>query len=692
MDAPVTSRLARLALRGPRRIVALVAVAVCVAAPVGLTAFDALDPYVFEDPGTESARAAQAIEEATGARADGGVIVLVEGGRGRVDEVARVVERDPDVRAVSGSPSWIARDGASTYLVAFVRPDAEGSDVSERLTAAFAGERDVTLGGTLVADHQIAEQSEQDLRRAELLAFPLLFVLTLLFFRSLVAAALPLLLGAIAIVGALAALRLLHEVAGLSVLSINAVTGIGLGLAIDYSLFIVSRFREELARGHPTPAALHRTLLSAGRTVLFSSLTVACAMASLLLFPQQFLYSMGIGGIAVALLSATGALLVLPAVLALLGPRVNALAPAWLQRSRRAIDLPDREGRWYRLSRWVTRRPVLVAVLASAVLIVAALPLLRMEFVPGDAGVLADDRSAGVVDRAIAAGFPPGFADSMVVQLDGRPGAAVTEYRDALAAVPGVAAVSAPATAGDDVTRIDVVSGVGRYTPAAKDLVRAIRAVDAPFPARVGGIAAAQVDEERSVARHLPAATLVLVVSTGVLLFLLTGSVVLPIKALVMNLLSVSVGLSALVLVFQDGRFEDALSYTSQGGILIPMAVMIAFTAFGLSTDYGVFTLSRIREAHAAGADNDEAVALGMERTGRIVTSAALLFAVAMGALVTGALIGVKETGVGIAVAVLVDATLVRAFLVPSLMALLGDRNWWAPRRLRALAPLRQEG
>jgi RND superfamily putative drug exporter len=664
----------------PKLVLAIAVLAVCVGAPVGMTAFDALDPYVFQDPGTESAKAAERIEAASGARADGGVIALVRPApRARVEEVARTIARDGDVAGVrtpfrGGSPTWAARDRRAAYVVAFLRPDADDGDVAERLAAAFASQPDVILGGVAVADHQIADQSERDLQRGELIAFPLLLVLTLLFFRSVVAAVLPLVLGAISIVGALCALRLLHEVVGLSVLSINVVTGVGLGLAIDYSLFIVSRFREELAAGRDSAGALQRTLATAGRTVLFSSLTVACAMASLLVFPQQFLYSMGIGGIAVALLSAAGALVVLPAVLALLGHRVNALAPAWLQRSRR--DLPDRDGRWYRLSRWVTRRPLPVALATGLLLALAALPLTRIEFVPGDAGVLPDSRSAGVVDRAIAAGFPPGFADSIVVQIDGAP-AGLAAYRERLAATPGVASVSRPTPVGRDVTRIDVVSGVGRYTPEAKDLVRELRAVDAPFTVRMGGIAAAEVDEERSVARRLPLGALALVLTTGALLFALTRSVILPLKSLVMNLLSVSAGLGALVLVFQDGRFEEVLGYTSQGGVLIGVAVMVAFTAFGLSTDYGVFTMSRMKEAHDAGAGNEEAIALGMERTGRIVTSAALLFAVAMGALVTGALIGVKETGVGIAVAVLVDATIVRAFLVPSLMAMLGDRNWW---------------
>lgn len=694
------SRLARLVLERPARILVVAMIAVGVAAPVGITSFDALDPYVFDTPGSESAKVAGGIEEASGVRADGGVIALVRtparttGGQARIGEVAAKLTRDPDIKQVQtpfegGAPSWISRRGDSAYLVAYVRPDADGEELTQRLSEAFAGLSDVVLGGTVIADDQIAAQTEQDSKRAELFAFPLLFVLTLLFFRSLVAAALPLLLGAISVVGSLFAMRVLHEGVALSVLSINVVTALGLGLAIDYSLFVISRFREELARGLRTPAALRRTLTTTGRTIIFSGLTVSCAMATLLVFPQQFLYSVGIGGITVALFSACAALLVLPACLALLGERVNALAPGWMRRSREAVDLPDRQGRWYRFSRWQMRHPLPVALVAVTVLALAALPAARMEFVPAGASVLPESKSAAVVEREIATGFEPGFADSIVVLLEGTISGLgadqLADYAGRLASLDGVAAVSEPTVVGDKMVRLDLFPTVKRHSSAAKDLVREIRSLDGPLGTQVGGVAAAQIDDEDSVARHLPFALLILVVSITLLLLLLTSSVVLPVKMLVMNALSVSAGLGALVLVFQDGRFEQLLGYSSQGGLQIGIAVLVVFSAFGLATDYGVFTISRMRSAHDAGLPNDEAVSLGMERTGRIVTSAALLFAVAAGSLVTGALVGVKETGVGIAVAVLVDAFIVRTLLVPSLMALLGDRNWWLPQRLHGM-------
>ena len=418
--------------------------------------------------------------------------------------------------------------------------------------------------------------------------------------------------------------------------------------------------------------------------MVFSGLTVACAMAAMLVMPHQFLYSMGLGGIFVSLLAASAALLVLPAILALLGERVNALAPRWLQRSRSAVDLPDREGRWYRFSAWVMRHAALVAVTSSALLVLMALPVLRIAFVPADAALLQDEQSAGVVDTTIAREFAADPAYPVIVRF-GAPAserARVEGFRESLRALPGVADVSPPTPAGP-ATRIDVIPEGGRYSDSSRELVARIRGSLASAPVQVGGIAASAVDEERSVADHLPLGIGIIVVTTLVLLFAMTRSVILPFKALLMNVLSIAAAMGLLVLVFQDGRLHELFDFDVSGGILIGIAVLIVVTAFGLSTDYGVFALSRVREGIDRGLSNEEAVSLGLERTGRILTSAALLFSVATGALVTGTLIGVKETGFGVSVAVLIDATIVRALLVPALMALLGSLNWWAPRGLR---------
>jgi RND superfamily putative drug exporter len=711
----LASRLAGVSIRAPKRVLVVSGIAILVGAPLALTAFDALDPYEFKDPGSDSARATEALEEVTGVRADGTVIALVEdlalrsGDPRDLESHRRMNEVADELREVDGieqvvtpwnppQPAWIATDRDSAFLVGLVDADADSSDIAPAAEEKLGDEDDVELGGVVMADEQIADQAEQDLRTAEMLAFPLLLLLSLLFFRSLVAAALPLVLGGIAIVGALAAMRVIHEVEPLTVLAINVVTGLGLGLAIDYSLFILARYREELAKGAATADALQRSLSTSGRAVTFSGITVAAAMASLLVFPQQFLYSVAISGMAIALLCALVALVVLPALLALLGDRVNALAPAWLQRSAKAVDLPDTKGRWYRFSHWVMRHPATIAVVSAAVLIVLALPALGIRFVPDDASLLPEEQSAGLVDRRLESDFPldtqyPIIAQWVSEDPDAPPPPAVAAYKEQTLALDGVEAIAGPMVVGEDIVRMDVFSEVGRATPEARELVDEVRAINSPVEGgvRIGGLTASEIDEERSVRDKLPLAAAILLGATLIALFLMTGSVLLPLKALVMNLLTLGATLGLMVLVFQDGRLEDLFGFESEGGISIAIAVLVVVAGFGLSTDYGVFSLSRIRELRDRGEPNDEAVALGAERTGRLITSAALLFAVAMGALVTGSLIGVKETGFGLACAVLIDSFIVRSLLVPSLMALLGNRNWWAPGWLKRYA-LEPEG
>ena len=701
--APLAARLAGGSVRSPKRALLVSGVALLVAAPLGMTAFDSLDPYEFQDPGTDSAKASEALEDVTGVRADGTVIALVDGparsdaGHRRVKEVGAELAEVDGIESVltpwgPPQPSWIANDGQSAFVLGFVDAEADSADVAPAAEATFEDADDVQLGGVVIADEQISVQAEEDLRRAELIAFPLLLLLSLIFFRGLVAAALPLVLGGVAIVASLALMRLMHEAVPLTVLSINVVTGLGLGLAIDYSLFVLSRYREELARGLDTSAALMRTLSTAGRAVTFSAITVACAMASLLVFPQQFLYSVAIGGVAVTLFCALAALVVLPAVLALLGDRINALSPSWLQRSSKSADKPDEQGGWYRWSQWVMRHPGSVAILSAAVLIALALPVFGARFVPDDASLLPDEKSAGAVDSGLASEFSPDPQYPIITQWvsadpGGPPPPWVLKYREDALALDGVEAVSPPALVGENVVRMDVFSGVGRATPETRKLVDEVRLLDSPPEAgvRVGGLAASQIDEEVSVTDRLPFAIAILIVSITVALFTMTGSLILPLKALLMNVLTLGATLGLMTLVFQDGNLEGLFSFESFGGIQIGILVLVVVAGFGLSTDYGVFSLSRMREIHDSGSTNEEAVALGLERTGRLISSAALLFAVAMGALITGSLIGVKETGFGLAAAVIIDSTIVRACLVPALMKLLGERNWWAPKSLRRM-------
>jgi RND superfamily putative drug exporter len=470
------------------------------------------------------------------------------------------------------------------------------------------------------------------------------------------------------------------------VFSLNLVTGLGLGLAIDYSLFMVSRYREEAVTSGFGLETLRRTLQTAGRTILFSSLTVAAALASLAIFPQRFLYSMGIAGALTALVAATLALVVLPALLTVLGPRVNALAPKRLQRAAGRDARPAQSGGWYRLSRFVMRRPGRVAVLCTALLIALGIPFTGIKFVSVTTSLLPHSTSARQVDDTLAHAFPPNRTSPVEVVVGAPANSPQVKALSArISRLPDVSAIAPPQPAGAQTSLLDVAPIGQPLSDATQQLVRDVRAIRAPVYVGVAGQTAAFLDLEHSLGVHLPAVLAVLIAATLLILFLLTGSVVLPLKAVLMNTLSLSAVLGILVLIFQDGRLQGLLSYTSPGALDATQPIFLAAVAFGLATDYGVFLLSRIKEARDSGISDSEAVAVGLERTGRIVTAAAVLFAVAIGAFATSKLVFIKELGVGTALAVLIDASIIRALLVPSLMELLGSWNWWAPKPLRRL-------
>ena len=651
----------------------------------------------FDDPQAEAVLASRDVERATGASASPDMVALVRLGapaasaraQERLARVARAFE-DRGIASVvryerGGDRALVSKDGRSSYVVATFRSDSDGAldRVQDRLERIPG----VTLGGGELAQEQVGEQVSEDIARAELLAFPILLLLSFFVFRSLVAALLPLAVGGATIMLSFLGMRIVNgAIEPMSIYALNLITGLGLGLAIDYSLFMVSRFREELERGLETGPALRATMATAGRTVLFSSITVAAALASLLVFPLRFLYSMGVGGLLCALMAALVSLTLLPAILAALGPRVNALSPRRFQAALHREASDERGGFWYRLSHLVMRRPVPIAAGAAALLIALGIPFLGVKFTGVDAGVLPRDQSARVVDDAIASEFPPNRTSPIYIAARGGPGdrAAVERYAQRLGALPGVV-VEPRVRPADGLYRIDLVGRGRALGEQAKELVRDVRAVEAPVPVRVGGQTAGFLDQQKALSDSLPIAIAILAATTLVILFLMTGSVILPVKALVMNLLTLSAAFGLLVLIFQDGHGERVFGFTSQGALESSQPVLLFAVAFGLSTDYGVFLLTRIKEAHDRGAPNEEAVALGLERTGRIVTFAALLFVIAIGAFATSQIIFIKQLGVGTALAVLIDATIVRALLVPSLMRLLGDRNWWAPRPLARL-------
>ncbi|MBV9311290.1 MAG: MMPL family transporter [Solirubrobacterales bacterium] len=683
-----------------RRVLAVALLGAAVAGVLGIGVAKRLAPYGANDPATQSVQATNRFEHASGHQIDPGIVALVRingiaspAARARVEEVGRALSRERDVARIisfysSHDPAMVSRDGGETYLVAYYRPvsDTRLSDDAKVVQRHFASQSDVKLGGQAITNAQANTQVSQDLAHAELLAFPFIFFLSLLFFRSLVAAVLPPLLGGLAILVTFFALRIVSSFVDISVFALNLVTGLGLGLAIDYSLFMVSRYREEGATHGFGAQALVRTLQTAGRTILFSSVTVAAAIAALIIFPQRFLYSMGIAGSLVALLAAALALLVLPALLGVLGPRVNALSPAWLRRAAEREARPEVSGFWYRLSRFVMRRPGRVAALSAAFLIALGIPFTGIKFISVNAGVLPSHASARQVNDTLQRRFPPNRTSPLEVVV-GRPSGSgdVARLATRVAHLPGVAFVAPPQRAGSSDSLLAVAPSAGPLTARSQQLVRDVRALREPFYVGVAGQSASFVDLEHSLGAHVPLALSIVIASTVIVLFLMTGSVVLPVKAVLMNALSLSAMFGILVLIFQDGNLQGLLGFTSQGALDATQPIFLFVVGFGLATDYGVFLLSRIKEAHDGGAPNSEAVAIGLERTGRIVTAAALLFAVAIGAFVTSALVFIKELGLGAALVVLIDASIIRALLVPSLMELLGKWNWWAPRPLQRL-------
>jgi RND superfamily putative drug exporter len=677
------TRLANLGLGHPRRVIGVALAFFLVAGVIGGPAAGLLKARNgFQDPGSQAAQAQRLIQRATGAEAHPGVLALVSAAPGTPAVASAAVT----LRTVSGvasvatptgrhDPALVSRDGRSSMVAATLRSAPNPNDVVKRIEAAFKGRHDVRLGGTDVANEQVVAQANSDLALAELLAFPLLAVLALVIFRG-VAAVLPLAVGGTSVLGTFVVLRAVNAALPLSAFALNLVIGLGLGLAIDYSLFLVWRFREEVGRGAAVGDALRVTMATAGRTVIFSALTVAAAMATLIVFPQRFLVSMGIGGAVVALVAAAAALLVLPAAFVLLGSRLGRVHPR-----------PLGTGGWYSLAHAVMRRPGLVAAGTAAALLVVASPTLRTHWSGVDATVLPTSRSARVVSDTLARSFSAQDLNTVTIAAsapgsDRRP---LATYAARLGAVPGVTSVRPSEYLGNGVWKLTLGAAGDPISAGAQHTIAQVRAQPAPVPVAVGGQAADFHDQRAAISSSLPLALAVLGAVTLLILWAMTGSVVLPVKTLLMNALTVVTATGLLVFVFQDGRLTGPLAYTSQGGIEQTDFLVLAALVFALSTDYGVFLLTRIREARARGLPDREAIAAGLERTGRLVTAAAILLAVAIGAFGTSKVVFLKEVGLGTAAAVLIDAFVVRTLLVPSLMALLGRRNWWAPAPLRRL-------
>ena len=511
-------------------------------------------------------------------------------------------------------------------------------------------------------------------------------ILSLLIFGSVVAALMPAVVGAISVLGAMALVRLITNFTEVSVFSINVITLLGTGLAIDYALFVISRFREELAQlpeddPKASAKAIRVTMATAGRTVLFSGLTVAAAMSSLLIFPQNFLRSLGYGGVAAVLVAVVAALTVLPAILLLLGRRIDAGRLPW--RRHRPVAVVSDHGVWARIAKGVMRRPVVVMVLVVGVLLLVASPFLSAKWGSVDYRVLPPDNPAHVATVSLNEDFGQERSTANLL-LETEDKAEVSAYIDEVKQVDGVLDVR-QVDAQDGVTLLRASWAGNSQTQASQDVVAAIREVPGPDgqDVLVGGLTADTVDLLTSLEAHLPWMAAIIAVVMLVLLFLAFGSLVLPVKAILVNLLSISASFGVITWIFAEGNLEGWLDFTSTGFLDATQPIFMLAILVGLSMDYEVFLLSRVREQWDLTHDNTLSVATGVQRTGRIITSAALLLAVVIGAFSTSGIVFMKMIGIGMLVALLIDATVVRILLVPATMKLLGKWNWWAPTGMR---------
>ncbi len=653
----------------------------------------------YDAPGSAVVLAQHQLQRVTGANPEEGYEVVVRTSTpigvasplpARVATVVGLLRARPEVRNVvdyanTGDRSMISGDGTLTVVVATVGAVNEQKAVTA-LESAFAADPSLKdnawLGGPTVADVQIASVSSKDLGHAELIALPFLILLLFFVFRGLRAAAIPLIGAVFAIAVTLGVMGLVMLAVPLSVFALNLVIALGLGLAVDFSLLIVSRFREEFHRQASMDEVLATVRRTAGHTVLFSSITIAGAMATLAVFPERFVYSMGIAGAIVVLAAGAFALLVLPSFLTIYGERISAPSRRY---HPSAPAEADATGRWYGLATRVMRRPAIWATAAVVVLVLLAAPFLHVSFTGGDASALPSSSSAGAAYQLVQTKFA-GFSEApagLVVDATHVTSTSLASYAASAAAIPGVKAVSPFEHAGGSLWESNVALTTAPLSPAAQRTVKALQALPGPGQVTVVGQTASFLTLQSSLRSHLPLVLGLIVLIGLVMLFAMTRSVVLPVMALVMNTLTIGATFGMLVFAFQWGHLRQLLGFTSPGALQSTSLIIILAVVFGLSTDYGVFLLGRIKEEHDVGVAPGESVALGLDRTGGIVTAAACCLALAIGALMLSRLVFVKELGLGVAFAVIIDATVVRGVLVPSVMKLLGSGAWWSPAVLR---------
>ena len=699
------TRIANLTWRHPKLVLAAVGLFALFAVAIGHNVEQHLKAAGFTDPSSESERATNVLRDSLGYDPNPAIVLVVRSPDGgplnpsdptvrrevgrlsaevaKVEYVGRVLNplRNPRTGA-----NLIAKDGRSLAIAAYLSTndieDAGGVAAERVKELAEASPLDVAEGGFAQGFNETNDQTRKDLTTAELIAFPLLTLLLLFVFRGVVAASIPLLIGGVSIVGTLFILRVMSTFVDTSVFALNVATGLSLGLAVDYALLMVSRYREEIASEGATREAHRRTVQTAGRTSLFSGLTVASAMAALIFMPQRFLYSMAVAGASVAVLSSVIAILVVPSLLRLLGTRVDALS------IRRGPAVSDTSDGWYRLAHGVMRHPVGVALASSGLLLAAAAPLLWTTLTGPSAEAVPPGQPSYKAYRYLEGHYPRDVTEAVTVAVDGRTSKPhLAAFQRRIEAVDGVVRGTPFVPSSPQASYANFALSGPALSSASQDSVHTIRDLSPPGMATtlVSGNTARFIDQKQSLFEHAPLVVAIICLTTLVLLFLLTGSVLLPLKTLLMNSLTLGATLGILVLAFQAGWLDTPLDYTGPAAVEVTSLVFLLAVIFGLATDYAVLVMARIKEQHDLGESNEEAVAIGIGRTGRVITAAALAIAIVFLAFGVSSVFFVKQIAIGMAFGVMIDATIVRALLVPSLMRLLGEWNWWAPKPLRRI-------
>jgi RND superfamily putative drug exporter len=692
-------KLGHLIVRRRKAAMITFIVGVLAAGAIGSMVFSRLDSGGYSNPNSDSYKVYNYLND-TLKESDPTVVMVVDAGDTDVSDpviaqkaaaLESQILKEADVdRTLSfwssgGQGAFKSTDGKAAYILVYGKgnafsPESQklGKLFQEKYNGTFQGLK-LYSGGVSVIGHALTEKISNDLKIAEAISIPASFILMLFVFGAFLASAMPLVVGVAAILGAFFILYLFTLFTDVSIYALNLTTGMGLGLGIDYALLIVNRFREELHRRKSVEDSIVTTLATAGKTVFYSGLTVFVTLLSLTFFPLPFLKSFGYAGISVVALAVAGALFGLPPILATIGHRIDKGV------IRKSAITPKEDGRWAHTARYVMKRPVAVVLLSFIVLGIMAAPIKNIAFSQTDSRTLPASNPAAIATAIQEERFSGQTGNPVeIIILNGADkGSEVTSYVGKLQNVKGVVAVTPPQINGQDV-RIVVYESMLPRTLEAQQMIYDIRALDAPEGTLVGGVAADYTDSQDGIANTLPWALGWIALSVFVLIFIFTGSIILPIKAVFLNALSLIATMGALTWVFGEGHLRWLVGdFTVTGTIDTSIAILIAVVVFGLSMDYELFLLSRIREEHLAGKSNIESVAIGLQRSARIITAAALLLAVVFAAFVTSGVTSIKMMGFGVALAVIIDATVIRALLVPALMRLFGERNWWAPKALR---------